>query len=187
MIQIQTLFPPKQRTVANGITCTNPKLILYNSIVSLLVYIALYQLRPLNKFYMLCLKMEILMRERNARTGRVRMHTGAGEDMVMSCTCQASMNNCALYCNVLILHLCCILLLCNMFTNCILLPAARTCQLWWRFIRYILNCVHIILKYIACRLVLDLTGFVEQQRGLKPLFRYVSTNANGMAHKNKET
>ena len=102
MIQIQTLFPPKQRTVANGITCTNPKLILYNSIVSL----------PLNKFYILCLKMEILMRERNARTGRVRMHTGAGEDMVMSCTCQASMNNCALYCNVLILHLCCILLLC---------------------------------------------------------------------------
>ena len=177
MIQIQTLFPPKQRTVANGITCTNPKLILYNSIVSL----------PLNKFYILCLKMEILMRERNARTGRVRMHTGAREAMVMSCTCQASMNNCALYCNcnVLILHLCCILLLCLQIVFSYLLQGLVT--LWWRFQRYILNCVHIILKCIACRLVLDLTGFVEQQRGLKPLFRYVSTNANGMAHKNKET
>ena len=70
-----------------------------------------------------------------------------------------------------------------MFTNCILLPAVT---LWWRF-NGISNCIHITLKCIACRLVLDLTGFVEQWRGLKPLFRYVSTNVNGMAHKNKET
>ena len=105
--------------------------------------------------------------------------------MVMSCTCQASMNNCALYCNciVLILHLQCIILLCLQIGFSFLLPGLVT--LWWRFQRYISNCIHIISKCIACRLVLDLTGFVEQQRGLKPLFRYVSANANRMAHKNK--
>ena len=82
--------------------------------------------------------------------------------MAMSCTCQASMNNCALYrnCIVLILHFYCILLLCKQIVFSYLLQGLVT--LWWRFQRYILNCVHIILKCIACRLVLDLTGFVEQ-------------------------
>ena len=101
------------------------------------MYIALCQLLAFEQILYVVSENEILMRERNARTGRVRLHTGAGEDMVMSCTCQASMNNCALYCNynVLILHLCCILLLCLQIVFSYLLQGLVT--LWWRFQRYI--------------------------------------------------